>query len=73
MFLVEVSSEEVGPIRQLWLGRLQCDGVDVMVVLEREVELSRRHLQGCGQQVEGMGRGHWPMGSRRRRLGEHYD
>jgi hypothetical protein len=52
MLLVEVSSEEVGPIRQLWLERLQCDGVDVMVVQERVVELSRRHLQGCGQQGE---------------------
>ena len=39
MLLVEVSSEEVVPIRQLWLGRLQYDGVDVMVVLERVVEL----------------------------------
>ena len=52
MLLVEVSSEEVGPIRQLLLGRLQCDGVDVMVVLERVVELSQNHLQGCGQQGE---------------------
>jgi hypothetical protein len=52
MLLVVVSSEEVGPIRQLWLGRLQCDGVDVMVVLWREVELSQNHLQECGQQGE---------------------
>ena len=42
----------MGQIRQLWLGRLQYDGVDVMVVLERVVELSQNPLQGCGQQGE---------------------
>jgi hypothetical protein len=31
MFLVEVSSEGVEPIRLLWLGRLQYDDVDVVV------------------------------------------
>jgi hypothetical protein len=71
MLLVEVSSEEVGPIRQLWLGRFQYDGVDAMVVLE-VVDLSRKHQQ-WDEQVGGMGRGHWPMGSRRRRWGERYD
>jgi hypothetical protein len=52
MLLVEVSSEVEEQVRLLWLVRLQCDGVDVMVVLERMVELSQNHLQGCGQQGE---------------------
>ena len=53
MLLVEVSYEGVGQIRQPWLGRLQCDGVDVIVVLERVEGWSRRRLQGDGQPVGG--------------------
>jgi hypothetical protein len=71
MLLVGVSSEVVEPIRVPWWGRLQYDGVDAMVVLE-VVDLSRKHLQ-WDEQVGGVGRGHWPMGSRRRRWGERYD
>ena len=71
MFLVEVSSEGVGPIRQLWLGRLQDDGVDV-VVYGQVVVYGRAHL-GDGQLVGGMVQWHWPMGNRRMRWGERYD
>ena len=72
MLLVEVFSEVEGQVRLLWWVRLRYVGADVVGVLEQVVELSRKHLLWGGQPVGGVGWGHWPMESRRRRGEERY-